>query len=79
MLITESKTSEHANKCSGCQPKEESQTSQSVPKGPPLELMTLICVMFGLLLDSLIGILEGGLLGRFQRFATPPSADSHYT
>ena len=36
MLITESKTSEHANKCSGCQPKEESQTSQSVPKGPPL-------------------------------------------
>ena len=43
------------------------------------ELMTLICVMFGLLSDSLIGILEGNLLGRFQRFATPPSADSHYT
>ena len=43
------------------------------------ELMTLVCVMFGLLSDSLIGILEGALLGRFQRFATPPSADSHYT
>ena len=37
-----------------------------------LELMTLVCVMFGLLLDSLIGILEGDLLGRFGRFATPP-------
>ena len=44
-----------------------------------LELMTLVCVMFGLLSDSLIGMLEGDLLGRFQRFATPPSADSHYT
>ena len=44
-----------------------------------LELMTLVCVMFGLLSDSLIGILEGNLLGCFQRFATPPSADSHYT
>ena len=43
------------------------------------ELMTLVCVMFGLLSDSLIGILEGDLLGCFQRFATPPSADSHYT
>ena len=29
------------------------------------ELMTLVCVMFGLLSDSLIGILEGDLLGRF--------------
>ena len=43
------------------------------------ELMTLVCVMFGLLPYSLIGRLEGNLLGRFQRFATPPSADSHYT
>ena len=38
------------------------------------ELMTLVCVIFGLLSDSLIGRLEGNLLGRFQRFATPPSA-----
>ena len=36
MLIIEGKTSEHATKCSGCQPKEELQTSGSVPKGPPL-------------------------------------------
>ena len=36
MLITEGKTSEHATKCSGCQPKEELQTSGSVPKGSPL-------------------------------------------
>ena len=36
VLITESKTSEHANKCSGCQPKEELQTTGSVPKGSPL-------------------------------------------
>ena len=40
MLITESTTSEHATKCSGCQPKEELQTSRSqprsIPKGPPL-------------------------------------------
>ena len=36
MLITEGKTSEHATKSSGCQPKEELQTSGSVPKGPPL-------------------------------------------
>ena len=67
MLLTGGKTSEHATKCSGCQPKEELQTSGSVPKGPPL-----VCVMFGLLSDFLIGILEGDLLGRFQRFATPP-------
>ena len=43
------------------------------------ELMTLVCVMFGLLSDSLIGMLEGDFLGRFGRFATTPSADSHYT
>ena len=29
-LITEGKTSEHATKCSGCQPKEELQTSRNV-------------------------------------------------
>ena len=38
------------------------------------ELMTLVCVMFEILLDSLIGILEGDLLRRFERFATPLSA-----
>ena len=36
MLITEATTSEHATKCSGCQPKEEFQTSRSVSKGSPL-------------------------------------------
>ena len=36
VLITGGKISEHATKCSGCQPKEELQTSGSVPKGPPL-------------------------------------------
>ena len=36
VLITEGKTSEHVNKCSGCQPKEELQTSGSVPNGSPL-------------------------------------------
>ena len=36
MLITGGKTSEHATKCGGCQPKEELQTSRSIPKGPPL-------------------------------------------
>ena len=36
LLITEGKTSEHATNCSGCQPKEELQTSGSVPKGSPL-------------------------------------------
>ena len=36
VLITESKTSEHATKCSGCQSKEELQISGSVPKGSPL-------------------------------------------
>ena len=36
VLITGGKTSEHATKCSGCQPKEELQTSGSVPKGSPL-------------------------------------------
>ena len=44
-----------------------------------LELMTLVCVMFGILLVPLIGISKGNLLRRFGRFATPPSADSHYT
>ena len=39
--------------------------------------MTLVCAMFGPLSDSLIGILEGDLLGRFQRVANPLSADSH--
>ena len=34
VLMTEGKTSEHATKCSGCQPKEELQTSGSIPKGP---------------------------------------------
>ena len=33
VLITGGNTSEHATKCSGCQPKEESQTSGSVSKG----------------------------------------------
>ena len=36
MLITEGKTSEHATKSNGCQPKEELQTSGNVPKGSPL-------------------------------------------
>ena len=36
MLITEGKTSEHVNKRCGCQPKEDLQTSGSVPKGSPL-------------------------------------------
>ena len=36
VLRTGGKTSEHATKCSGCQPKEELQTSGSVPKGSPL-------------------------------------------
>ena len=36
VLITEDKTSEHATKCSGYQPKKELQTSRSIPKGPPL-------------------------------------------
>ena len=34
VLLTGGNTSEHATKCSGCQPKEELQTSGSVPKGP---------------------------------------------
>ena len=36
VLITEGKTSAHATKCSGCQPKEELQTSGSVSKDQPL-------------------------------------------
>ena len=36
MLIAGGKTSEHATKCSGCQPNEELQTSRSVSKGSPL-------------------------------------------
>ena len=36
VLSTGRNTSEHATKCSGCQPKEELQTSRTVPKGPPL-------------------------------------------
>ena len=36
VLITEGETSENATKCSGCQPKEELQTSGAVPKGSPL-------------------------------------------
>ena len=36
VLITGGNTSEHATMCSGCQPKEELQTSRTVPKGPPL-------------------------------------------
>ena len=36
VLITEGKTSEHVTKCSGCQPKEELQTSRSVSKSSPL-------------------------------------------
>ena len=42
-----------------------------------LELMTLVCAMFGLLSAPLIGMLKVDLLGYFQRFASPPSADSH--
>ena len=33
VLMTESKTSEHVNKCSGCQPKEDLLPSRSVTKG----------------------------------------------
>ena len=33
VLITEDKTSEHATKCSGCQPKEDLLPSRSIPKG----------------------------------------------
>ena len=36
VLLTGGNTSEHAVKCSGCQPKEDLQTSGSVPKGFPL-------------------------------------------
>ena len=36
VLLTEGKTSEHVNKRCGCQPKEELQTSRSVPKDQPL-------------------------------------------
>ena len=36
VLITEGITSEHATKCSGCQPKEDLLPSKSIPKGPPL-------------------------------------------
>ena len=36
VLITEGKTSEHGTTCSGCQPKEDLQTSGSVSKGSPL-------------------------------------------
>ena len=36
VLITECETSEHVNKHSGCQLKEELQTSRSIPKGQPL-------------------------------------------
>ena len=36
VLLIEGKSSEHATKCSGCQPKEELQTSGSVPKSSPL-------------------------------------------
>ena len=35
VLITEGKTSEHATKCSGCQPKEDLLPSRSIPKGQP--------------------------------------------
>ena len=35
-LLTGGNTSEHATKCSGCQPKEELQTSRSVSKSSPL-------------------------------------------
>ena len=34
VLITEGNTSEHATKCSGCQPKEKLQTFGSVQKVP---------------------------------------------
>ena len=36
VFITEGKTSEHATKYSGCQLKEDLQTSRGVPKGSPL-------------------------------------------
>ena len=36
MLLKGGNTSEHATKCSGCQPREDLQTSGSVPKGAPL-------------------------------------------
>ena len=38
LLITGGKTSEHATKCSGCQVKEELQTSGSVPKRSPSDI-----------------------------------------
>ena len=59
VLITESKTSEHATKCSGCQSKEKLQISQSVSKGSPLILQLenptvsqTSCILASLVLES---------------------------
>ena len=64
VLITEGKTSEHATKCSGCQPKVELQTSESVPKGPPLvsQLENLTVSQTSRILASLV--LESKQLSR---------------
>ena len=64
VLITEGKTSEHATKCSGCQPKVELQTSESVPKGPPLvsQLENLTASQTSRILASLV--LESKQLSR---------------
>ena len=59
ILITGGKTSEHVTKCSGCQPKEELQTSRSISKGSPLisQLENPIvtqtsCILASLVLES---------------------------
>ena len=64
VLITEGKTSEHATKCTGCQPKEELQTSGSVPKGLPLtsQLANLTVSQTSRILASLV--LESKQLSR---------------
>ena len=36
VLVTEGETSEHVNKCCGCQPKEDLLPSRSIPKGQPV-------------------------------------------
>ena len=64
VLITGGKISEHVTKCSGCQSKEELQTSGSVPKGPPLvsQLENPIVTQTSYILASLV--LESEQLSR---------------
>ena len=68
MLITEGKTSEHATYCSGCQPKEELQTSGSIPRGPPVvsQLENPTVSQTSRLLASLV--LESEQLSRAPRY-----------